>query len=431
MAPTSSKPPEALKFVAEQKPATTARASSKEQDASLLDPVQGMFDSKGQKAYLSNVLANDPNLVQITIPVKVTDDAMAAFKERADIQGLNLYGQSMLTDQCLKYIVHLPLHRLCLQNTRIDDQGLKEIAKMRSLEELDLSYTRISPAGLSYLKDLKHLHIISVSYGAGNDDGLANLGRMQSLQTIKIARAAITENGLLRLSALKDLNTLILYYDHALSARDIHAIGQCKALSKLSLEGTPIVDESAFGNLSTLHLTDLKLSDSKVTDKAFEIVSHFKDLTTLRCAGTKITNAGLKYLSGLHNLTEADLSRNVITDGALESIAKLPLSSLILSKTEITNSELQAASSMTQLNMLNLSGTRISGSGGISYLSKSQIVSLDLSGTEIDDTALAFVADMKNLKSLKITDCNLLTKKELAVLKEKRPALSIIDKNSQ
>jgi Leucine-rich repeat (LRR) protein len=159
-----------------------------------------------------------------------------------------------------------------------------------------------------------------------------------------------------------------------------------------------------------------------------EAAGRFSALTTFRCADTRITNAGLKYLSGLHNLSELDLSHNDITYGALEPIEKLPISKLVLRQTQITNDDLQSIAKISQLNTLDLSHTKISGTGGLSYLTKSQIVSLDLSGTSIDDSALDSAAQMKELTSLRITDCKLLSATALTKLHEKRPTLSIVNK---
>ena len=52
---------------------------------------------------------------------------------------------------------------LSLASTDVTDEGLKELAGLKSLQALDLSYTRVTDAGLKELAGLKNLHALNLS----------------------------------------------------------------------------------------------------------------------------------------------------------------------------------------------------------------------------------------------------------------------------
>ena len=64
---------------------------------------------------------------------------------------------------------------LRLAETAVSDQGLAEIAKIVSLEELDLELLRISDKGLLSLRGLKNLKKLNIAMVGVSDDAVAAL----------------------------------------------------------------------------------------------------------------------------------------------------------------------------------------------------------------------------------------------------------------
>ena len=83
---------------------------------------------------------------------KITDDSL---KELAKLQklGILLLGSTQVTDEGLKEIAKLrKVYSLSLIHTRITDKGLKELAKMQHLTQLELSGTQVTKAGVAELE---------------------------------------------------------------------------------------------------------------------------------------------------------------------------------------------------------------------------------------------------------------------------------------
>jgi hypothetical protein len=68
----------------------------------------------------------------------------------------------------------------------VSDAGLKELAGVHQLQELDLAYTKVSDAGLKELAGLKHLQTLDLSSTEVTDAGVKEL--QKALPKCKIER---------------------------------------------------------------------------------------------------------------------------------------------------------------------------------------------------------------------------------------------------
>ena len=74
-----------------------------------------------------------------------------------------------LSDACLVHLRVLPrLEDLTLAGNLITDQGLAEIAQIKTLKRLDLEATEISDAGLVHLEGMKNLEVVRAGGNAAN-----------------------------------------------------------------------------------------------------------------------------------------------------------------------------------------------------------------------------------------------------------------------
>ena len=77
--------------------------------------------------------------------------------------------------------------------------------------------------------------------------------------------------------------------------------------------------------ISRASVTDLNLSDTKITDAGLKDIAKLQQLTGLDLSGTKITDEGLKDIAKMQNLTTLYLLGTQITDaGAAELMKAMP-----------------------------------------------------------------------------------------------------------
>jgi len=111
-----------------------------------------------------NTNADDKSLFLIPQPETVTElrlnktkvETLKALPRFENLKRLYL-GETNINNQSLKNITELPLETLDLEDTKVSDEGLKEIAKLRAINFLILSTSEVTASGFKYLKPLNYL----------------------------------------------------------------------------------------------------------------------------------------------------------------------------------------------------------------------------------------------------------------------------------
>lgn len=126
------------------------------------------------------------------------------------------------------------------------------------------------------------------------------------------------------------------------------------------------------------HIHWFLLSGTQVDDQGMQLLAKRKTLDTLVLTDTSISDYGVAVFEGHPRLQELDLAKTKITDRSLEVLATLP-----------------------ELQRLNLCGTNITDEG-LEAVKGMPLRSLNLQGTGLSDAAIATVASFKHLETLKI-----------------------------
>ena len=133
----------------------------------------------------------------------------------------------------------LEVRVLHLHNTQITDDGLKEVAKLEQLIELDLfGSNQLTDHGLQELTNLKYLETLGLP-GQITDEGLKQITEFNQLTTLGLKECSqITDAGLSELPKLNRLSSLWLP-PHITDA-SLKEIIKLKQLELLVLSGTKI-----------------------------------------------------------------------------------------------------------------------------------------------------------------------------------------------
>jgi hypothetical protein len=111
----------------------------------------------------------------------------------------------------------------------------------------------------------------------------------------------------------------------------------CKDLTFLYLNGTKVTDRGLAHFNNCKNLTFLSLGGTGVSDAGLIHFRDCKDLTYLNLGWTNAGDAGVTHFQGCKGLNELDLAGTKVGDAGLTSFKGMPLKSLWIFKTDVTD----------------------------------------------------------------------------------------------
>jgi hypothetical protein len=79
--------------------------------------------------------------------------------------------------------------------TNITDAGLKELASLKTLQDLGLGSTQVTDAGLKHLTGLKDLQKLNLNFTKVTDAGVQDLAGLSKLDTLGLSFTQVTADG--------------------------------------------------------------------------------------------------------------------------------------------------------------------------------------------------------------------------------------------
>lgn len=218
---------------------------------------EGILSVQCDPAHL-DALAAYPDLVALSLVGITNEEDLAKLANLSGLQALDL-AYCKITDAGAAYLASLTeLRALNLSNTEISDEGLKNLAALENLRELDLTGTWVSDAGLAYLKDLDNLRTLNLYQTRPDGEALALRGKpldvtdaglkaiagMGKLSELNLHGAAITDQGVKDLATVSQ-QAMVPIRKLDLSATDITdecvpALEKMTELRNLDIKGTNI-----------------------------------------------------------------------------------------------------------------------------------------------------------------------------------------------
>jgi Leucine-rich repeat (LRR) protein len=118
------------------------------------------------------------------------------------LEWLDLSATSVSDAGLAHLVAATKLKQLFLEGTKLTDDGLLLVGRLKALEELDLSRLEgISDEGLAALAGLKNLNVLHLSGSPISDAGLAHLRGLKQLQSLETTGTKVTPEGLQKLQA--------------------------------------------------------------------------------------------------------------------------------------------------------------------------------------------------------------------------------------
>ncbi len=231
-----------------------------------LDSMQTDTWYKGGNINSPVVWTSKPNLY---------DKDMELLTKEPDVKRIAVGITDNITGMGFKHFLNRGLVSVAVQSTGLTDEGLAEIAKMKTLEELRLSLcSNLTTKGIKSITTLPKLDNLHLTF-------------------MKIPDGSFEE-----ISKIKTLSSLAFYNAKNIKVSDV------QLLSKLP------------------NLEYLDLSSTNLNNDVIPVLSKFKSLDNLRLGNLNLNDENLEELSKIKNLTHLGLAQNAITDAGLEKLDK-------------------------------------------------------------------------------------------------------------
>ena len=327
-----------------------------------------------------------------------TDKGMVHVKDIPSLRILSFHQNlCRITDAGLVNISDMPkLEILCLHAMRdITDNGLANLAKMRSLRKLEIGSSQVTDRGLGYLSQIETLEHLELPQRDQRitDIGLAHLGQLPNLRHLFVSRGHYTDPKMNK----------VYYTDKGLAE-----LAKCRSLEELSIGSIGITDAGIDHIAKLTNLKSLNLFGcDNMTDKGVAKLRTLKSLTSLNISHAEVTFSGLVQLNSLSNLTRLDVD-NLRRAGAildlsgLINLEKLSLGFEHYSEDAFTDADLMSLTNLKKLKWLQI-GPRNYTDKGMAYLAQlPNMERLGIGGSGLTDEGLKYLTNMKKLDHLSI-----------------------------
>jgi len=175
----------------------TVFPSDEPSDLSAEDPSEATVPKKEKLVWVSDPDNPQNVLVEQKIRNKInkpTGELSGADLEK--VEDLVFFSKLNINDQGLKELAKLKrLRRLLLVKTDITDAGLREMAKLPELVSLTISGSDITSAGLKEVANLPNLVKLGLMASEITDEGLQELAKLKNLFDLNLGGTKVTKAG--------------------------------------------------------------------------------------------------------------------------------------------------------------------------------------------------------------------------------------------
>jgi len=233
----------------------------------------------------TNISAHKTDFSGLADP-STTDDTLGYLAtqlkdHKAQIDTLVLDKKTDITNEGIRRLENLELHKLVLTQTRIDGNALPSIAKIKSLTDLRISgLGSVTPGNLDSLASLTNLQSIEISYCnqlTGSDCKF--LKKLHELRSLNLANDLKVNDDLIpQIAGLPKLSRLFVQFT-SLDDKGLHQISHLKTLQTLDITGCFHVSDEGLRSLKALpRLFNLDITGLPLTDKNLTALSRLHSL---------------------------------------------------------------------------------------------------------------------------------------------------------
>lgn len=286
---------------------------------------------------------------QSNTPPPIAPDIVRATKAPATADNVAYSIHSKASSTNIESGALLPEESGALRPGQLPTPGTKPIIIADKVSSNDEAFVRLASIADCNVLNLPDSNI---------DDQVLEyaINHFPSLRRVGLARTRITDKGLNMIASSK----IMVAYLRRLPITDggLGNLQHAPNLRYLDLTANCISD-IGIRNLCNTSLTVLVLNLTKITDGSCDYLGKMIGLQSLALGGTQIGDMGIRKLASLPHLAELNCWHTNITDESMREFANMPLESLGVSDTAITDDGIAALSKSTTLRRLDISNTAV------------------------------------------------------------------------
>jgi len=159
-------------------------------------------------------LANNPKFLKslfiVTAP-KLTPAAVAKFLDSVDdLEELNIgYLKDVIDDDGMKHLAKMKsLKRLWVESQKVTPAGWKVLAGLTKMDFLDVRGTSFDDTAMTTLEGMKDLHVLMLTKTRITDAGMQSIAGLTKLTDVSFSGTKLTDAGMVHVKGLTQLRNL-------------------------------------------------------------------------------------------------------------------------------------------------------------------------------------------------------------------------------
>jgi serine/threonine-protein kinase len=274
----------------------TARVAEPKKNASEpqeTDPMDSLLDARG--SLLDSLLkdAKDNDGVLPLEKLRLMNDDLEKLSKAKYVRSISLK-DNPVGDRIFPAIINLPLQSLNLADAHVSASGLKQIAHMKTLKELNIgkfsgSRKRIPQDTLNVISNLTYLSSLRIAVCNLQDADIETLTKLKQLKLLDISgNIALSPICIKYLDLFPRLTSLYLNGDIGIPLRFVLNLRRISDLQTLDAGGLSYVDSDIDELVQKApHLDVLHLNDGPLSNNGLLRLASLKDLSELNIRGCK------------------------------------------------------------------------------------------------------------------------------------------------
>lgn len=329
-------------------------------------------------------------------------------EQTGQIVSVELDAQCLETEETFELLSELSdLKRLSVRHGQFNDSDLEPLQRLNKLESVELQSLNLSGSGLRYLTHCKGIKSLKLSNNPAWDPRHSgHLKQFPLLRELHLAYTSTSDDTIKELAEHRELQTINLA-NTRISWDGVQYLKLNDQLRYLSLEGCELGHQyqDALSKLTTSYPLILNLADSSVTDEALRGI-HDLHIVDLNLRGTDMTDKGLEHFSEHSHCQHLDLSFTQCSSVSLAQVLPtLSLQSLSLRGLKLSQSVLNAIGRCPQLVTLNLANSNVQDLWLAELHQAQHLEHLILYQTPVTGSTLALLSTLDELSYLDLSDC--------------------------
>ncbi|QQR59040.1 MAG: protein kinase [Candidatus Melainabacteria bacterium] len=289
----------------------------------------------------------------------VVDDDLKHLK-KLGANRLVLRNCDQITGSGFKTVNDTKIESLDLMDTAIEDKNLIYLKNLPSLKSLELSSPKLTDAALPIIAELKNLQILDLDSNTITNNGLQSISGMTGIRKLTLRCDPMTFDWMNHVGSLPDLEELLL--ERIVPKGSLtQGLVQFPRLSFLKLSSKEKFDTEIIKALARSHIKHLYLEQDEISDEKMQAISEISTLKALHLAKSRVSANAIHFLSTLKHLNQLGMKQSIcMSDDVVQAIAKLNLSLLDFSGSNLTDKQLPYLLANSKLKQLLIKGCSLS-----------------------------------------------------------------------